>query len=73
MTNSMARTFKSEGKLLAYVLKGLFLIAGLGTYFLLPSLNWGYAVAIILGSFIVADVIGGLWTARRRHKRNRNL
>lgn len=67
----MARTYKSEGKQLAYVLKGLFLIAGLAAYFLFPSLNWGYSIAIILGSFIVADVIGTLWTAKRRRKKKK--
>ncbi|WP_018751138.1 hypothetical protein [Paenibacillus sanguinis] len=58
----MARTYKSKGKQLAYMLKGLFLIAGLAVYFLFPSLNWGYFTPILLGSFIVADLIGTLCT-----------
>ncbi len=65
----MARTYKAEGKQIAYVLRGLFLIGGISLYFSIPGLHWGFFVGIILCSVIVAEILGGMWTRKRRRQK----
>ncbi len=62
----MARTYYAEGRQLAYVLRGLFIIGGLTLYFNIPGLHWGFFFGILIGSIIVADIIGAIWTRKRR-------
>jgi restriction system protein len=62
----MARTYYAEGRQIAYILRGLFIIGGLALYFNLPGLHWGFFFGILIGSIIVADIIGAIWTRKRR-------
>ncbi|CAM3545973.1 restriction endonuclease [Marinicrinis lubricantis] len=65
----MARTYYAEGRQLAYVLRGILIIGGLAIYFNIPGLHWGFFFGILIGSVIVADVIGAIWTRKRRTKK----
>jgi restriction system protein len=63
----MARTYYAEGRQIAYILRGLFIIIGLTLYFkVLPGLHWGFFFGILFGSVIIADIIGAIWTRKRR-------
>ncbi|MFD1956557.1 restriction endonuclease [Paenibacillus thailandensis] len=64
----MARTYYAEGRQLAYILRGLFIIGGLALYFNIPGLHWGFFFGILIGSIIIADIIGAIWTRKRRKK-----
>lgn len=69
----MARTFKAEGRQLAYLLRGLFLIGGLSLYFSIPGLHWGFFIGIMIGSVLVAEIIGAMWTQKRRNQKKQKL
>ncbi|UYO06434.1 restriction endonuclease [Paenibacillus sp. PSB04] len=62
----MARTYKAEGRQIAYVLRGLFIIGGLALYFSIPGLHWGFFFGIILVAFLAAEILGAMWTRKRR-------
>ena len=62
----MARTYKAEGRQLAYVLRGLFVIGGLTLYFSIPGLHWGFFFGIILVAVLAAEILGAMWTRKRR-------
>ncbi|MEK5142141.1 restriction endonuclease [Paenibacillus sp. FSL M7-0134] len=65
----MARTYYAEGKQVAHVLRGLFIIVGLTIYFKIPGLHWGYLFGILLGSVILGEIFGSIWTRKRRQKK----
>lgn len=65
----MARTYYAEGRQLAYVLRGIFIIGGLTLYFSIPGLHWGFFFGILLFSVLVAEILGGMWTRKRRNKK----
>ncbi|MDN4066615.1 restriction endonuclease [Paenibacillus vini] len=65
----MARTYYAEGRQLAYVLRGIFIIGGLTLYFSIPGLHWGFFFGILLVSVLVAEILGGMWTRKRRNKK----
>ncbi|WP_025718181.1 restriction endonuclease [Paenibacillus polymyxa] len=65
----MARTYYAEGRQVAYVLRGLFIIVGLTIYFKIPGLHWGYLFGILLGSVILGEILGLMWTRKRRQKK----
>ncbi|WP_090738582.1 restriction endonuclease [Paenibacillus sp. Mc5Re-14] len=65
----MARTYYAEGRQVAYVLRGLFIIVGLTIYFKIPGLHWGYLFGILLGSVIIGEIFGTMWTRKRRQKK----
>lgn len=65
----MAKTYYAEGRKLAYLLRGLFIIGGLAIYFCIPGLHWGFFFGILIGSIIVADILGAIWTRKRRNKK----
>ncbi|MGG1650069.1 restriction endonuclease [Paenibacillus sp. NRS-1780] len=65
----MARTYYAEGRQVAYILRGLFIIVGLTIYFKIPGLHWGYLFGILLGSVILGEILGLMWTRRRRQKK----
>lgn len=65
----MARTYQAEGKQLAYLLRGIFIIGGLALYFNIPGLHWGFFFGILFGSVIVAEIVGAVWTRNRRAKK----
>ncbi|NGP61391.1 hypothetical protein FLT15_24480 [Paenibacillus thiaminolyticus] len=65
----MAKTYYAEGRQLAYLLRGLFIIGGLAIYFSIPGLHWGFFFGILIGSIIVADILGAIWTRKRRNKK----
>ncbi|KZE73927.1 MULTISPECIES: restriction endonuclease [Paenibacillus] len=65
----MARTYYAEGRQVAYVLRGLFIIVGLTIYFKIPGLHWGYLFGILLDSVILGEIFGSMWTRKRRHKK----
>ncbi|PNQ84217.1 restriction endonuclease [Paenibacillus polymyxa] len=65
----MARTYYAEGRQVAYVLRGLFIIVGLTIYFKIPGLHWGYLFGILLGSVILGEIFGSMWTRKQRQKK----
>ncbi|MGZ9586477.1 restriction endonuclease [Paenibacillus marinisediminis] len=68
----MARTYYAEGRQIAYILRGIFIIGGLALYFNIPGLHWGFFFGILIGSVLIAEIIGAIWTRKRRKdKRNR--
>ncbi|MGZ0042357.1 restriction endonuclease [Paenibacillus ottowii] len=65
----MAKTYYAEGRQVAYVLRGLFVIGGLAIYFNISGLHWGYLFGILLGSVILGEIFGTMWTRKRRQKK----
>lgn len=65
----MARTYKAEGRQIAYVLRGLFTILALSLYFINPKLHWGMFVGVFFVGLIIAEVVGAAWTRKRRAKK----
>lgn len=61
----MARTYKAEGRQIAYLLRGLFIIGGLALYFSIPGLHWGFFFGIILVAVLAAEILGAMWTRKR--------
>ncbi|MFC3747638.1 restriction endonuclease [Paenibacillus sp. GCM10012306] len=62
----MAKTYYAEGRQVAYVVRGLFILGGLGIYFSIPGLHWGFFFGILIGSVILGEIFGGMWTNKRR-------
>ncbi|NUU59057.1 restriction endonuclease [Paenibacillus agri] len=62
----MAKTYYAEGRQVAYVIRGLLILGGLGVYFSIPGLHWGFFFGILLGSVILGEIFGGMWTNKRR-------
>ncbi|WP_214626416.1 restriction endonuclease [Paenibacillus agaridevorans] len=62
----MARTYKSEGNQIAYLLRGLFILGGLALYFNIPGLHLGFFFGILLGSVILSEIVGLIWIRKRR-------
>lgn len=54
---------------MAYVLRGVFIIGGLSIYFSIPGLHWGLFFGILLVSIILAEILGTIWTRKRRNKK----
>lgn len=65
----MARTYKAEGRQIAYVLRGLFIIGGLTLFFSIPGPHWGFLVVILFGSVLIAEILGSLWIRKRRNQK----
>ncbi|GIQ70804.1 restriction endonuclease [Xylanibacillus composti] len=65
----MAKTYYAEGRQLAFILRGLFILGGLALYFNIPGLHWGFFFGILFGSIIAAEILGALWTRSRRAKK----
>ncbi|MFB5270006.1 hypothetical protein ACE41H_24935 [Paenibacillus enshidis] len=66
----MSKTYRVEGRQIAYILRGLFIIIGLAIYFSIPGLHWGFFFGILIASVIVAEILGAAWTRKRRKKKN---
>ncbi|NQX49327.1 restriction endonuclease [Paenibacillus tritici] len=62
----MAKTYYAEGRQVAYLVRGLFILGGLGIYFSIPGLHWGFFFGILFGSIILGEIFGGIWTRKRR-------
>ncbi|GIP17348.1 hypothetical protein J40TS1_29900 [Paenibacillus montaniterrae] len=60
----MARTYYAEGRQIAYVLRGLFILGGMAIYFNIPGLHWGFFIGIIIGSVLLAEIAGTMWTKK---------
>ena len=68
----MAKTYYAEGRQVAFVVRGLFILGGLAIYFSIPGLHWGLFFGILFGSIILGEIFGGMWTRkRRRNKKSR--
>lgn len=67
----MARTYYAEGRQIAYVLRGLFILGGMAIYFNIPGLHWGFFIGIIIGSVLLAEIAGTMWTKKRREQKKR--
>jgi len=62
----MAKTYHAEGRQIAYFIRGLCIIIGLAIYFNTPGLHWGFFIGILLGSVVAGEILGSMWTKRRR-------
>jgi len=62
----MAKTYHAEGRQVAYFIRGLCILIGLGIYFNTPGLHWGFFIGILLGSVVAGEVLGSMCTKRRR-------
>jgi len=68
----MAKTYYAEGRQVADIVRGLFILGGLGIYFSIPGVHWGVFFGILIGSIILGEIFGGMWTRkRRRDKKSR--
>ncbi|QJD86344.1 restriction endonuclease [Cohnella herbarum] len=67
----MAKTYASEGKEVAYILRGLFIIGGLALFFNIPGLHWGFFFGILIGAVIIAEFLGAMWATKRRSSQKR--
>ncbi len=65
----MARTYYAEGRQVAYVLRGLFIIVGLTIYFKIPGLHWGYLFGILFGCVILGEISVPVWTRKTRKRK----
>lgn len=65
----MAKTYKAEGRQIAYMLRGLFTILALSLYFINPKLHWGIFVGVFFGGLILAEIAGAAWTRNRRTRK----
>lgn len=65
----MVRTYKAEGRQIAYVLRGLFTILALSLYFINPKLHWGIFVGVFFVGLIIAEVLGLLGLGKGERKR----
>jgi Predicted endonuclease distantly related to archaeal Holliday junction resolvase and Mrr-like restriction enzymes len=62
----MAKTYHAEGRQFAYFIRGICVLIGLALYFNTPGLHWGFFIGIILGSVVAGEILGSMWTKRRR-------
>lgn len=67
----MARTFKSEARLISNVIRGIFILIGLAIYFNIPGLHWGFFFGILFGSILLSEIIGQIWLRNKREKKSR--
>lgn len=67
--DKMARTYYAEGRKIANVLRGVFILLGLFIYFNVPNLHWIFIIIIIIGATIIAELVGALWTKKRREQK----
>ncbi|CQR57477.1 restriction endonuclease [Paenibacillus riograndensis] len=65
----MAKTNYAEGRQVAHILRGLFILGGLGIYFSIPGLHWGFFFGILFGSIILGEVFGGMLTRKSRREK----
>jgi restriction system protein len=61
----MAKTYYAKGRQVADVVRGLFILGGLGIYFSIPGLHWGFFFGIFLSTVILGEIFGGMWTRKR--------
>jgi len=65
----MARTFRAEGRQLAYLLRTLFVTVAVLIYFAFPDLHWGFLCGFIAIGVVIAEIVGELWTRYRREQK----
>ncbi len=66
----MARTYRAEGRQLAYLLRGFLALIGLAVYYYTGLRNVCWALpAILIVSFFIAEICGELWTRKRRSEK----
>lgn len=66
----MARTYRAEGRQLAYLLRGFLALLGLVVYYYTSLRNVWWALPVILiVSFFIAEICGALWTRKRRSEK----
>ncbi|WP_134703800.1 restriction endonuclease [Ammoniphilus sp. YIM 78166] len=65
----MARTYRSEGRNVVNLSRGLLVIASLSFYFyILESNNFFVLLTLLLLCMVAAELIGAVWTRNRRTK-----
>ncbi|THF73856.1 restriction endonuclease [Cohnella fermenti] len=62
----MAKTYYAEGRQVAYFIRGLCILIGLAIYFNMSRLHWGFFIGILFGSIVAGEILGSMWTRRRR-------
>lgn len=63
----MARTYYSEGRNIAYVVKGLSVLFSVIIYFyMIPDTHFLVFIGMVFGSIILGEVAGSAWTRMRR-------
>jgi Predicted endonuclease distantly related to archaeal Holliday junction resolvase and Mrr-like restriction enzymes len=62
----MAKTYHAEGRQVAYFIRGLCILISVAIYFNTRGLHWGFFIGILLGSVVVGELLGSVWTKRRR-------
>lgn len=63
----MARTYKAEGRQVAKLVRGLFVVVAMLLYgYAFPQLDRGWLVAILAVGWIAAEVAAWQWVQRRR-------
>ncbi len=63
----MARTYKAEGRQIAKLVRGLFVVVALLLYgYAFPQLDRAWLVAILAVGWLAAELAAWLWVQRRR-------
>ncbi|KKC47749.1 hypothetical protein VE23_12550 [Paenibacillus sp. D9] len=65
----MAQTYYAEGRQLAYFLRGISVMSSLSLFYFFPGLHWGVFIGFLFTGLIVAEVLGTLWTKKRRNQK----
>lgn len=65
----MAKTYYATGRQLAYFLRGLAILSALSLFYFIPGLHWGVFLGVLFAGVIIAEIIGAMWTRKRRAER----
>ncbi|MGG1660913.1 restriction endonuclease [Brevibacillus sp. NRS-1366] len=63
----MAKTYYAEGRQIAFMFRGMFVILAILLFFYFaPGLHWGFFFLFIGGGVFLAEIMGTMWTRYRR-------
>ncbi|MED3501520.1 restriction endonuclease [Brevibacillus agri] len=63
----MAKTYYAEGRQIAFLFRGIFVILTVLLFFYItPELHWGFFFLFIGVGVFLAEIMGGMWTRYRR-------
>ncbi len=65
----MARTYHAEGRQLANLLRAIIVLLAVGLFYI--GAHWGAAVGVFFGGLIFAEMMGSMWTQKRREEKKK--
>src|SRR5690606_32564155 len=66
----MARTYHSEGRQVAYLFRGIFVLIALSLFYFIPDLHLGVFFGLLIAGLITAEILGAMWTRKRRAQKS---